>query len=272
MTLIAVPMRSSFARGCSKRARPTRARSPGLWARALPVDLRKSRERLEHLLATNATDLSQLVSLIALHLSGGRRALKLLSEARSRFEAEGAGEIHCGSKRRQRWLRRHALREFSDRYRFACGLTELDRTQDGRMVEFSDQAISGSTFFRPGYQKLPEGRREREFDVVVAEALDRLSRDQEHVAALYKQMTFAGIELFTVAEGPIKELHAGLKGTMNALFLKDLALKTHRGLRGRVGAGRHGTNEPNSDYESGPSLSAQGLSPHYAASPLTALT
>ena len=30
------------------------------------------------------------------------------------------------------------------------------------------------------------------------------------------------------------ELHVGLKGTMNALFLKDLAQKTRRGLEGRV--------------------------------------
>ena len=30
------------------------------------------------------------------------------------------------------------------------------------------------------------------------------------------------------------------KGTMNALFLKDLAAKTHRGLRGRVEAGKSG--------------------------------
>jgi site-specific DNA recombinase len=35
-------------------------------------------------------------------------------------------------------------------------------------------------------------------------------------------------------------LHVGLKGTMNALFLKGLAQKTHRGLRGRVEAGRSG--------------------------------
>jgi site-specific DNA recombinase len=114
----------------------------------------------------------------------------------------------------------------------------IERQGWGLVEVFSDQAISGSTFFRPGYQKLLEGSREGEFDVVVAEALDRLSRDQEHVAALYKQMKFGGVELFTVAEGPINELHVGLKGTMNALFLKDLALKTHRGLRGRVEQGR----------------------------------
>ena len=37
--------------------------------------------------------------------------------------------------------------------------------------------------------------------------------------------------------GEISELHVGLKGTMNALFLKDLPAKTHRGLRGRVERG-----------------------------------
>ena len=43
-----------------------------------------------------------------------------------------------------------------------------------------------------------------------------------------------------MAEGEISELHVGLKGTMNALYLKDLAQKTHRGLRGRVEQGRSG--------------------------------
>ena len=76
--------------------------------------------------------------------------------------------------------------------------------------------------------------------MLVAEGLDRLSRDQEHTASLFKQLAFAGVRLVTVAEGEIGELHVGLKGTMNALFLRDLALKTHRGLRGRVEQGRSG--------------------------------
>ncbi len=83
-----------------------------------------------------------------------------------------------------------------------------------------------------------EGAQEAAFDVVVAEALDRLSRDQEDVAALFKRLRFAGVRIVTLAEGEISELHVGLKGTMNALFLKDLADKTRRGLRGRVEAGQ----------------------------------
>ncbi len=47
-----------------------------------------------------------------------------------------------------------------------------------------------------------------------------------------------GVKPHFASSGEISELHVGLKGTMNALFLKDLADKTRRGLRGRVAAGR----------------------------------
>jgi site-specific DNA recombinase len=103
---------------------------------------------------------------------------------------------------------------------------------------YEDRAMSGASIFRPGYQHLLHDARMRAFDVIVAEGLDRLSRDQEDVAALFKQLKFLGIPLITLAEGEISELHVGLKGTMNALFLKDLAIKTHRGLAGRVLKGR----------------------------------
>lgn len=102
---------------------------------------------------------------------------------------------------------------------------------------YCDRAMSGTSHLRPGYQKLLEDARRRLFDVVVAEALDRLSRDQEHVAHLYKQLTFHGIKLITLSEGLISELHVGLSGTMGALYVRQLAEKTHRGLRGQVEAG-----------------------------------
>jgi site-specific DNA recombinase len=78
------------------------------------------------------------------------------------------------------------------------------------------------------------------FDIVLSEALDRLSRDQEDVAGIFKRMAFASVKIVTLSEGEITHLHVGLKGTMNALFLKDLADKTRRGLRGRVEAGKSG--------------------------------
>jgi site-specific DNA recombinase len=93
---------------------------------------------------------------------------------------------------------------------------------------YMDRAQSGASRLRPGYQCLLEDARKGQFDILVAEALDRLSRDQEDIASLYKQLSFAGVKLTTIAEGEISELHVGLKGTMNALFLKDLGQKVRR--------------------------------------------
>ena len=106
--------------------------------------------------------------------------------------------------------------------------------------EFTDHAISGATLLRSGFQALMRDALNQRFDVVLAEALDRFSRDQEDTAGLFKRLTFAGVNIVTLAEGDITHLHVGLKGTMNALFLKDLADKTRRGLRGRVELGKSG--------------------------------
>jgi len=106
--------------------------------------------------------------------------------------------------------------------------------------EFTDHAISGATLLRSGFQALMRDALNRRFDVVLAESLDRFSRDQEDTAGLFKRLTFAGVNIVTLAEGDITHLHIGFKGTMNALFLKDLAEKTRRGLRGRVENGKAG--------------------------------
>ena len=116
----------------------------------------------------------------------------------------------------------------------------IDRHGWTYLHAYTDRAMSGASALRPGYQQLLEDARAQRFEAVVAEALDRLSRDQADVANLYKHLVFQGIKLVTLAEGEITELHVGLKGTMNALYLKDLADKTRRGLRGRVEAGRSG--------------------------------
>ncbi|MDP6951228.1 MAG: recombinase family protein [Alphaproteobacteria bacterium] len=105
---------------------------------------------------------------------------------------------------------------------------------------YSDRAISGASLLRPGIQELIADAGKGRFQVILAEALDRLSRDQEDIAGLHKRASFAGVKLVTLSEGEITHLHIGLKGTMNALFLQDLADKTRRGLRGRVEQGKSG--------------------------------
>jgi DNA invertase Pin-like site-specific DNA recombinase len=66
---------------------------------------------------------------------------------------------------------------------------ELVQRHGWTVVEvYADHALSGASALRPGYQRLLEDVRAGRFEVVVAEGLDRLSRDQEHTAALFKQL------------------------------------------------------------------------------------
>ena len=96
---------------------------------------------------------------------------------------------------------------------------------------FFDEAISGANIQnRPGVHTLIQALLHNRFDRIVCEDLSRLSRDQEDIAAFYKKLLFLDIPLETITEGEINELHIGLKGTMNALYLKDLADKTRRGM------------------------------------------
>lgn len=123
---------------------------------------------------------------------------------------------------------------------------------------YSDRAISGSSMIRAGIQNLLADAQMGRFDIVLSEALDRISRDQEDVAAVFKRLRFAGIPIVTLSEGEINELHVGLKGTMNALFIKDLAIKTHRGQRGRVENGKAGSGRAAYGYRVIHQLDANG--------------
>jgi site-specific DNA recombinase len=107
-----------------------------------------------------------------------------------------------------------------------------------RVVDvYDDAAISGaSTLNRPGLLRLLADAQARRLDVIITESLDRLSRSQADIASLFERLQFLGVRIETLADGPVSEIHVGLKGTMSALF--HLAQKTRRGQIGRVKAGR----------------------------------
>jgi DNA invertase Pin-like site-specific DNA recombinase len=106
--------------------------------------------------------------------------------------------------------------------------------------EYEDAAISGASMAnRPGLADLLQGARAGQFDVLVTEALDRLSRSQGDIATLFEDLRFYGVMIRTLSEGEVEELAIGLKGTMNALFLRETARKTRRGMVGVAREGRH---------------------------------
>jgi site-specific DNA recombinase len=113
--------------------------------------------------------------------------------------------------------------------------------EDWRVVKrYTDHAISGASLMRRGIQALMQDAQSGKFDLVLTESLDRISRDQEDIAGVYKRLRFAGIKIYTLSEGEIAELHIGFTGTMSALYLKNLGEKTWRGQSGRVRAGKSG--------------------------------
>ncbi len=102
---------------------------------------------------------------------------------------------------------------------------------------FSDLAISGASNRRPGMSQMLSAAQRGAFEIVLSEALDRIARDQEDVAGIFKRLRFADVRLETLSEGTVSELHIGMTGTMSALFLTQLGQKIRRGQSGAAARG-----------------------------------
>lgn len=108
------------------------------------------------------------------------------------------------------------------------------------VATFDDRARSGASVMgRDGLLSMMDAGRTGEFDVLIVEALDRLSRDQEDLAGIYKRLTHAGIEIRAVHEGRADIVQIGIRGLVGALYLQDLAHKVRRGMAGVVRDGRN---------------------------------
>ena len=68
-------------------------------------------------------------------------------------------------------------------------LVELEKEGWTVVEEYTDHAISGSSMIlRPGIQALISDSARGRFDMIMAEAMDRLSRDQEDIAGIFKRL------------------------------------------------------------------------------------
>lgn len=105
---------------------------------------------------------------------------------------------------------------------------------------YADFAASGSTVHRrPEFSRMLADAEDHQFDVIVAEDIDRLARGEGDAPKLRQRLEFLGIEMHTCTDGHITKLHAGLKGLMSSLFLDNLIAHTKRGMSGVVRDGRH---------------------------------
>ena len=117
---------------------------------------------------------------------------------------------------------------------------EYARKNGLRIIQsYSDRAqTSASLVGREGIMSLIDDAKARKFDVVIVEALDRISRDQEDLAGVFKRLSFANVEIVAVHEGVADAVQVGIRGLLGSMFLSDLKHKVRRGMAGVVNDGR----------------------------------
>lgn len=132
--------------------------------------------------------------------------------------------------------------------------------------DYSDLAISGAV----GVAKRPQGRflladaRDRKFEVILLESLDRLSRDIVDGEMTIRTLEHLGIRLIGVSDGydsnhrECREINRAVKTLVSQQYLRDLSDKTHRGMTGQVKRGCHAGGNPGYGYRSVPNMSDGG--------------
>ncbi|MBC2836516.1 recombinase family protein [Paragemmobacter straminiformis] len=123
------------------------------------------------------------------------------------------------------------------------------------VAEFADEAMSGTRDDRPGFKDLRNAIGQGRCDIVLAESLDRFSRDQEHISRFYKEAKHNDVVLHTVDRGKVDVMQIGFSSTFSAMFLEDLREKTRRGLEGKV---KDGLNAGGRAYGYRPAIDERG--------------
>ncbi|WP_442970486.1 recombinase family protein [Roseovarius sp. D22-M7] len=117
----------------------------------------------------------------------------------------------------------------------------LKREGYGEVAVFEDRAMTSETLIgRIGLAQLLEAARNRRFDAVVVECVDRISRDSGDLHQVSKLLRFSEIDIISANEGVQNEIQIGVRGLMGTLFLKDLREKIHRGMVGNIREGLSG--------------------------------
>jgi site-specific DNA recombinase len=104
---------------------------------------------------------------------------------------------------------------------------------------YEDASSSGASVHgRPGIQRLLADAEKHAFDIMLAESMSRIGRDQEDRAVIRKRLAFCGAAIATPTDGVVTPLVDGIRAVIDSQQLEDLKHHTRRGMRGRVQEGR----------------------------------
>lgn len=107
---------------------------------------------------------------------------------------------------------------------------------------YADAAISGSRTDRPQYQQMLADAQAGAWSVLLVEDLSRLSRDEVEGVQAVRRLEHRGVRVVGVSDGydsdkPGRTAQRGVRALLSALYLEDLAARTHRGLEGQARRG-----------------------------------
>lgn len=104
--------------------------------------------------------------------------------------------------------------------------------------QYSDAVQSGTSIFgRDGLLEMLADAKNGLFDMIVVEEFDRISRDMEDMAGIYKRMKYLGIKIISIHEGAASTVTVGLHSIVSQLYREDNARKVRRGMEGLVKSG-----------------------------------
>lgn len=106
------------------------------------------------------------------------------------------------------------------------------------VATFSDAAISGAAMAnRPGLLAAIAAAERREYDVLLTEDEDRIARNLEHLAHVANRLRAVGAHIATFSTARVETMHVAFKGLIAEDYLRNLSLKTRRGVRANAERG-----------------------------------
>jgi len=100
------------------------------------------------------------------------------------------------------------------------------------VAHFSDGEMSGKNTRRPDYQRMKAAAGRREFDIILVEAVDRLTRKVRDALGFHDLLSFHNIELVSVQEGVQNFMTVLMTGFGAQLFSEKISDHTKRGMQG----------------------------------------
>ncbi|NEH87742.1 recombinase family protein [Rhizobium leguminosarum] len=106
--------------------------------------------------------------------------------------------------------------------------------------QYSDRAKSGASMFgRPGLADMMTAAERGDFEILVTESTDRVSRDIADLAHVHKVLKFRNIEMQCVNGGLMDTVQIGMYGIVGQMQREEGARKVKRGMTGVVRSGRN---------------------------------